>query len=103
MTQDEQYHRENLHLTFSQRVGAVPLPDLVKPEHLSKPFRIALNLKFREEINGSRAYNSLYGETRDEYRSNNVIDECYFATKQICSKNSPMKSVSQSHPKIGNS
>lgn len=50
MTQDEQYHRENLHLTFSQRVGAVPLPDLVRPEHLSMPFRIDLAYLFREEI-----------------------------------------------------
>ena len=50
MTQDEQYHRENLHLTFSQRVGAVPMPDLVRPEHLSMPFRIDLAYLFREEI-----------------------------------------------------
>lgn len=81
MTQDKQYHSENLHLTFSQRVGAVPLPDLIKPEYLSKSFRIDLNLKFREEINGSRAYNSHYGETLDEYRADNKIEGMLFRYK----------------------
>ena len=81
MTQDKQYHSENLHLTFSQRVGAVPLPDPIKPEHLSRPFRIALARTFREEINGSRAYNSRYGETLDEYRANNNIEGMLFRYK----------------------
>lgn len=81
MTQDKQYHSENLHLTFSHRVGAVPLPDLIKPEYLSKPFRIDLNLKFREEINGARAYNSHYGKTLDEYRANNKIEGMLFRYK----------------------
>ncbi len=59
MTHDEQCHSENLHLTFSQRVGATPLPDPIKPEHLSKPFRIALSEQFREEFAEAINYNHM--------------------------------------------
>ena len=80
MTQDEQYHRENLHLTPSQRLGAVPLPDPIKPEHLPKRFRIALDLKFREEINGARGLNYRQ-QILDEYRHDNNIGGMLFRYK----------------------
>lgn len=80
MTQDEQYHRENLHLTPSQRLGAVPLPDPIKPEHLSRRFRIDLDLKFGEEIDAAKAKNR-YGEALNTYSGSNNIERMLFRYK----------------------
>lgn len=71
MAQDEQYHRENLHLTFSQRIGATPLPDPIKPEHLSKPFRIALAQQFEEEINKAKGPSGEYNYW-DQHRPTHI-------------------------------
>ena len=82
MTHDEQYqyHSENLHLTPSQRLGAVPLPDPIKPEHLSRRFQIALDLKFGEEIDGARGEN-YRGQILDAYRDDNNIRGLLFRYK----------------------
>lgn len=56
MTQDIQYHMANLDLTFSQRVGAAPLPDPIKPEHLSRRFRIRLDYQFGKAIDVARGW-----------------------------------------------
>ena len=77
MTQDEQYHRENLHLTFSQRVGAVPLPDHIKPEHLSVPFRITLFVQFGEEFDKSTMYYD------DESEGSSYYSTSYYAQNSI--------------------
>ena len=80
MTQDIQYHRDNLHLTFSQRVGADPLPDPIKPECISRRFRIALDITFGEEINGARAKNSIK-EPLDMYINSSSIKGLLFRYK----------------------
>ncbi len=56
MSRDMQHHIQNLDLPFSQRDGAVQLPDPIQPEYISKRFRIKLFEAFESFFNTVHNY-----------------------------------------------
>ena len=75
---------EEIHLTFSQRESKVPLPEPMRLEHLSKPFRNLLWLSVDTAIQSSYPHGTCgYDETYNESPFGFFVKRYIFHIRQL--------------------